>query len=617
MGGARRSAAVAGVGALLLTVGAPEGRAQPPVEISGELEASVVSRNLPSDDGHELRTEVLAYTHAATFLWQPWIATVSLDLNAAFEASSRSEFGEATAFSGDLLLSVLPASRYPFEIFFSASDNRFDGDFSGLDYRRLRTGVSGRAALGDRTSLDYLFSYNEFDRDRYGLLTAQRAEATLRRSFSPGELPLNITDIGVAFNYYTTDFDSQWSGGQDYSTEFLAGTVFYRAAPTERVDQDFSASFISDSGGSGQDRYNRILGQGVGTLQWHSPSNDVAATSAVRMLFQQVDHGFGLSKRDTESALLAANAGVNWRASDRLSMSLGARATAEQIGTFGVTEVDPLFESSSSNYTAGLLGTVDYRSLSQEVAGFNWHWDARAVGDVGYDSNRYKVKHFETLYGPHSDAQFIIGHTFERSMRMPWLQAVDVSLLQEAGFSHYSEDEVFEPIITHSASFSKGFAGESSSTYFRLYFRDTHGFGSRPRDYQTDQIDFTRQVQLAGNQSLHGSLGAQIVRQMYDHRDDFYIFSRADLTYEYRDLFGIDGLSFSSDIRINSIGLDNLARDWRDDLTPDLFRNDWRNRLQYRIGQMALSLEGALFHDDGKIGHYVRFAGRRTFDYAD
>lgn len=64
MGGARRSAAVAGVGALLLTVGAPEGRAQPPVEISGELEASVVSRNLPSDDGHELRTEVLAYVLA-------------------------------------------------------------------------------------------------------------------------------------------------------------------------------------------------------------------------------------------------------------------------------------------------------------------------------------------------------------------------------------------------------------------------------------------------------------------------------------------------------------------------------------------------------------------------
>ena len=298
-------------------------------------------------------------------------------------------------------------------------------------------------------------------------------------------------------------------------------------------------------------------------------------------------------------------------------MSLGARATGEHIGTFASTSTTDLYEPTRSNYGGGILGTIDYRSLTQELAGFSWHWDARAVGDVGYDSNRYKRKHYETLNGPHSDASFIIGHTFEREIWLPGLQVMNASFLQETGFSHFSEDGIFLPVITHSASFSKGQTTENSSSYLRFYLRDTHSFGEGAVDYQTAQVDFTRQVELSGTQSINGSLGAQVVRQSRYARDDFYIFSHANLMYEHRELWGVEGLSFSSDIRINTIGLDDLSRDWRDDLTIDLFRNDWRNRLQYQIGQLALSLEGTLFEVDGRLGHYVRFAGRRTFDFAD
>lgn len=617
MRSAKESAAAACIGALVLGSFASDAQAQTPIELSGELEASVVSRQLPSDDEYEFRSQMLGHTHISSYLWRPWIATLSADLDAAFETSTSSEFGEATGLAGDFFLSALPSSRYPFQVFFSASDNRFDGDYSGFDYTRLRAGVSGRAAFSDRVSLDYHFSHDEFDQHKFGDLTAQRAEATLRRSFDAGEMPLNISDIGVSLNYYNTDLKGEWVDDRGFSTESIAGTVFYRAAPTESVDHDFSATMISDRSGNSDNRFNRIMGQGVGTLQWRSPSNDFTATSAVRMLVQEIDHGFGVQKTDTESALMALNAGINWRASDQLSMSLGARATGEHIGTFASTSTTDLYEPTRSNYGGGILGTIDYRSLTQELAGFSWHWDARAVGDLGYDSNRYKRKYYETLNGPHSDASLIIGHTVERPMWLPGLGTMNASFLQEAGFSHYSEDQVFRPIITHSASFSKGFAGENSSSYFRFYLRDTHSFGEGAEEYQTAQVDFTRQMQLTGNRSLHGSVGAQVVRQSRYARDDFYIFAHGELTYEHHDLFDVDGLSFSSDFRINSIGLDDLARDWRDDLTVDLFRNDWRNRLQYRIGQLTLSLEGTLFAVDGRLGHYVGLSGRRSFDNAD
>ena len=639
MQGARGSAAACIV-ALVLVSCVPQVLARPPIEFSGEVGASVTTRQYPGarfddepgGDDRDLRTDVLAYTHVSTYLWRPWIATVSLDLNAAYESNSRWAVDEATALGGDLVLSVLPASPVPFEIFFSASDNRFDGDYSGADYRRLRAGVSGRALLSERTSLDYFFSHNEFDQDgyanlsAYGDLTAQRAEATLRHSFNPGEMPLSITDVGLSVHYYNTDYRSEWVQRRDYSSESLAGTVYYSAVPAERLDHDFSATLISENHTNSYDRFKRVSGQGVGTLQWRSPSNEIIATGAIRIRMQKSDHRQTVRDRDVKSTLMATNAGLSWRPNDNLSMSLGARASTEHIGTYGVNELDPYYEPSWTNYTGGILGSVDYRSDRHEFYGFDWHWDARAVGDLGYHSNRQKVRYYEALNGRHTDAQLIVGHTFERSVWLPWVESVNVSLLQETGFSHYSEDEDFWPIITHSASMSKGFAGENSSSYFRFYVRDTQSFGHDGHDYQTAQIDFTRQMQLTGNQSLHGSLGAQVVRQNYDHHrrrhdgqhnDDVHVFSRANVTYEYRDIFGIAGMTFSSDLRLNSIGLDNLALDWRDEFTADLFRNDWRNRLQYNIGQLSLSLEGSLFHVDDDFGHYLMFSGRRTFDYAE
>jgi hypothetical protein len=402
----------------------------------------------------------------------------------------------------------------------------------------------------------------------------------------------------------TTDFKSGYIGGSDYSTESLAGTVYYRAAPTDRINHDLSATLISDNFGSKQDRFDRVIGQGVGTFQWRSPSNEFAATSAVRLMAQQVNHQFAQEKKDTDSALMAASAGVSWRASNQLTMSLGARATAEHIQAI-VDEREAQPNAVRSNYAGGLVGSMDYRSLPLDLAGFNWHWDARAAGDLGFNA----APRYTTLYGPRSDAQATIGHTLSKSLRLPWIETVNLSFLQEVGFYHYSYAEEFKPM--------KALADEAGASYFRVYLRDNHGFGDRPEEYQTAQFDFTRQVQLTGNQSLQGSLGVQVVRQLRDQNDDTYAFSRADVEYEYRDLFKIDGLSFLSTLRINALGRNDPVHDWRDELSPDLFRNDWRNRIQYRIGKLWLTLEGTAFQADDKFGQYVRFSGRRSFDFVD
>lgn len=612
----RRRAGGGFVGALLLMYCAFDARAQPPVEVSGELEASVTSRQLTSDDKHEIISQVLAHAHVATYLGQPWIATVSADLDAAFDASSDTGFGEATSVAGDLVIAGLPLSRFPFQLFFSASDSHFDGEYS-LDYTRMRAGISGRAAFNDRVSLDYLFSHDELDRLKFGDLTAQRAEATLRHSFNIGELPLNVTDASMSFIYYNTNFKAALAGDPDNSTESVAGNVFLRAAPTERTIHDFSATVISDRSIYNRDRYDRLIGQAVGTGQWRSPTNDIVTTGAVRVMYQQVDQRFAQEKTDTDAAVVAASAGVSWRAIDRLTMSLGARGSFEHIQTIADEDTIVQPEVGRSNVAGGVLGSIDYRSLSYNLGGFNWHWDARATGDLGYTTNRYKTNLYERIYGPRSDATISIGHAFDRLMRVPWLETVNFTFLQETGLAHYSYRDELEPFVTHSSSFTKGFSDEMGSSYFRLYFRDTHSFGDRLEEYQTAQLDFTRHVQLSGNQSLHGSVGVQVVRQSRDGQDEFYVFSPADLEYEYRDLFGYYGLSFVSTLRINAIGLEDPSHDWSDQLSPNLFRNDWRNRLQYRIGELWLSLEGTVFQVDGDFGHYVRFAGRRNFDFVD
>ncbi len=604
-------------GAMILACTGFTALAQPPIEYSGAVELSVMSRRLPSDASHEFGAEVFAFSHISSYLWQPWIATVDADLNVSYETDTDWGFGEATSIAGDFLLSALPSSQYPFQLFFSASDNRFDGDFSGSDYTRLRAGISGRAALSERFSLDYLFSHDEFDRDSYGDLSAQRGELALRGTFNVGEAPLNITNAGASVSYYNTDFKGRQSGGSRYLSESLAGTIYYRAAPNRRTNHDFSATVISDKGDNSQGGYDRLLGQGVGTLQWRSPSNDLTATGALRMTFQEIDHDYFLRSSNARRGLMAANAGINWRAAERLNVTLGARAEAEQIGDVVDDGTGLSYEPTRHNYVGGLLGTIDYRSLSKDVSGFKWHWDARAVGDLTYNTNRAELARNEITNGPRSDASASIGHTFERSVELPVVKAVDFTFQQEGGFRHYSSDEKFKPTITHSASISKSVSDEHGSSYFRFYLRDTHAFGtfgSEAEEYQTAQLDFTRQVQLTGKQSLNGSLSAQLVHQSRHRRDEIYIFSRADVQYEYRDINDIDGLNFTSGVRLNSLGLHDLIYDWRDELSPDLFRNDWRNRLSYTIGQLSLALEGTLFEDNGRLGHYVRFTGRRSFD---
>ena len=637
MVGARGSAGLACIGALVLACCAFDALAQSPVEFSGALQSSVTSRQLPSDDRDEILSQSLAYYHLSTYLWQPWIAVLSGDLNAAFETDIDGEYTRETSLSGDFTLSALPLSRYPFELSYSAIDSRLNGDYSGSDYKGNRAGLSGRAAFSDQFSLDYLVSLDQIDRLNYGELTSQRAEATLRHSFNIGEVPFNITEAGISLSFYDTEFENERDEDPDNSSQSILGSIYYRATPVERLNHDFRTTLISDKVDTSHYHFDRVSAQGVSTLQWRSPSNDVIATGAVRTLQQQIDYSFDQSGPDTDSALMSANAGVSWRITDRLTMGLGARANADNIETVTYERIGVQLQPAEINYGGGVLGSIDYRSLSHEVAGFDWHWDARADTDFGYRTMRgpyggtsvgrgYNYDRSRTLPW-NSDASASIGHSLERSLDLTWLQSVNASFLQELGLSHLSDDEALEPVITHSASFSKSFEDEAGSSYFRLYLRDTHGFGEEFEEFQTVQVDFSRQMPLGSDQSLRGDLSIQGMRQRLDEndyyyirvleREDIYLSARANLEYEYRDVFGVGGLNFLSDLRINAIGLDNLALDWQDELNPDLFRNDWRNSLQYSIGELWLSLEGTLFQEDREFGHYVRFTGRRSFDSGD
>lgn len=628
MGGAKGSATAAFIGAILLVCFASNAFAGPPIEYSGAIETSVASRQLPSDDSHEIISQVLAYSHFSSFLWEPWIATVSADFNAAFDTDFGGEFSDMSSLAGDFALSLLPASHYPVQFYYSAIDNRFDGDYSGSDYRGNRAGVSGRAAFNDQVTLDYLFSHDQIDRTNYGDLSAQRADATLRHTFNAGEMPFNITDIGSSVSYYTTNFDGERA--PDNSGESMLGTIYYRAEPVERLNHDFRATLVSDKSKYSLYSFDRLTAQGVGTVNWRSPTNNYTAASAVRVLGQRIDYSFGQAKPDTDSALVSANGGVSWRPTDHLTMTVGARANVQHIETVPDERLGVLLEQAKDDYDGAMLGSIDYSSPSQEVGGFNWRWDARVDGDIGYRT-RYKPRWdlgpdtnflgYRSTTGLRSDGFVSIGHTFERSMELPWISIVNVTFLQEVGLSHQSAYDAFEPIVTHSASFTQGYADETGSSYFRLYLRDTHGLGDEREDFQAAQADYTRRLPESRNQTLYGNLSVQAVRQNFDQKygdmNDFYISARADLGYEYRDVFGVDGLRFVSDIRINAIGLDDFVRDPYDDLDPDRFRNDWRNRLQYTVGQLWLSLEGTLFQEDGKLGHYVGLTGRRSFDSED
>ena len=84
------------------------------------------------------------------------------------------------------------------------------------------------------------------------------------------------------------------------------------------------------------------------------------------------------------------------------------------------------------------------------------------------------------------------------------------------------------------------------------------------------------------------------------------------LGYSHRAVFDVRNLDFKSDLVLNAIGLESLIDETEDRLLNQA-RASWKNRLEYRIGKILMTLSADTFITREQIGVAAFFRVIRSF----
>jgi len=156
-------------------------------------------------------------------------------------------------------------------------------------------------------------------------------------------------------------------------------------------------------------------------------------------------------------------------------------------------------------------------------------------------------------------------------------------------------------------------ADEASSTFARLYLRDSRTLIGERREFDVVQFTLGRSVSVDRDRRWQGNVTAQAVRDVNDDGSDVIATASGNVSYLHRNLFETDDLDFRSELRLNIVNLDEIFGATEQELANERFRNDWRNILSYRIGRLTTELEASAFQRDSGIGYLGLMRLRRDF----
>lgn len=599
----RRFAAISWLAALLLCgCESTESWTFAPIRTSGFIGESLRTRQSGSEP-RSYTNQVEASLDVDSYVWQPWFVTVESDLDVAYQTQAGGVTGEGESLlaAGGLALGVFPLSEYPTRLSYFHSDTRVDGEFTGSDIISDRFFFSNRSVISSDLRTSFLASYETTEQPEFGDGELVNVQLGLRKTFDVDRLSVNLsfTDDEFNANESETDIDDQ--------EDMLAlATVVYDSVPFDDVTSQSTMTFIYEEQTAEERELDRYSAQGITTAQWRPPDEPYTVNAALRTLSEVIDVGGvdGVSTtRNTETNLLNATLGLNYPIRERLTANVGVNGRAQSIDTEagGITGEVP----SDSVTTAGgsLLGAINYISLPEAIAGFDWRWDTAGSVNLTMESE-----------SGFSDAETAtLGHSATRTLETGVLSPLRFGANQEVAVRHTSEDGIV-PSLFHNFSLSHSSSQQGVATFIRVSASDRRELADDMDEFQLAQIQATRRETIDLASDWLANLSLQLSRQKTGDTDATTQFSaNGTISYRVRDLFSVRNLLFSSELTLNAIGLEQILIDVRERDRADFVRSRWRNRLEYRIGRIIASLEGSLFYNREELGNSVFLRVRREF----
>ena len=545
----------------------------PVLRIGGVLAYDTRRESGFARDGRQDGVAATVNVATNTWLWEPWFARLDANLGvtmarndsdgheAAIFRQTRSAFGTAT---GSARLSVLPGTRFPFELHIDRSDSRASTELAlGNEHVGRRIGfvqqyqrAEGNAMIGwDRSTQDGSGGRASQDSTRFTLSQVR-----------PGHR-LQLMGDGAR----NTRSRGDEVAAQDNLTVQYGYTPPESALSLDTLANVSRNEFRLVGGDSRSD-----LSQLSSIAMWRSAESDLSVVGGLRLF--ALDAAAGKADPDNGGARLRnanLNGGVNYDLTHALRLSASANLNHAQTNRR---------RESGANQSAG----ATYQPDPQMLGSTRYGWSAGV-----HASNRS---------GQESGQQLSVqlSHNMARSLRLDSGAALYLdgsqSLSALANRSTNARIAGNARQLSHSGSLSWDLAREESgSSSLRMTASDTRELGGAGGYFQMVNLQLSSNLGASAYSSFSGNLTLQAVRQSerlvgasdplarLAPRPGWVTLSSGSLSYQQQRLFGVPRLQFGSDLRLNSAALLPVLGKASDQQTAA-----WENRLTYSIGRTTI-----------------------------
>ena len=571
-----------------------------PIETAGSVQTTALTRR-GTNGSVEHTLQQTGTIVLDSYVWQPWFARTSGDFTIAAEKVFGDDNGLALNGNANATIAILPLSKYPVTLNLTHADSRVSGDFGGSDFIRDRAAINARAAFTQTLRAGMNASWDRTDRTDFGVINVQTLNVDATKSFNKEEAFLGINSVGVGAGIRMSSFEA--NDPTDEDSDRLSGNVSLsmQSEPFNNVAYNNVYTLTYDDLDEEDDTFTRIALQGVSTVQWRPENRPFVVTGSLRTLSEQIDEQDNGQNQDSSTLLASGTVGLRWPINDRLSLNFGLRGSYEDVTRDEGADLGESDLDEGERIDASAIAGANYLSDEKKIGGFDWRWDARAQTENG-------LRHEE---GAFSRDSIGVGHQFRRRLAFAPL---DFTFAQDADLSAETlSDEPLTVGVSNSADFRYSTSDETSTTFARLSLRDTRDVVGDQREFQAIQAQAGRQVAISRERRLQGNFSVQALRQVDENDADISITASGNGSYQHRNFLGVENLGFRSELRINVVDIDTTFGLDDDEANPELFRNDWRNILGYRIGRLTAELEGTLFQQDLKLGYLGLMRLRRDF----
>lgn len=567
----------------------------PAVRLGGSLSYDV--RRDMSDEQSSVQKGLSATLNAGTnaIIWQPWfgrvdggvgltMSRVSTEGNGADNSGKNSS--KNLIFTGNVQLSLLPQSTFPFEAHFDRNDSRVSSDLAVANgYASQRYGFTQHYFRPDGDAM-IGWDRNTQTRDDTGRDLQDTLQLNLSHNFANHRLLL--------------------TGNRSSNTHEISGenavqnnlTLQHSYAPAPVISVDSMANISRSNFHLEQGDNATRMTQLSSLVFWRPTDKPMTVTGGVRVLALETEtSGFGVDSNavDTRVRNANANVGVNYDLTRFTRINAGAN--------INLTENN----GEKSTNTSQSLGAT-YQPDAIELGSFRYNWSTS-----GTASNQSGDQ------GSGRQLSLQLSHNLGRSFALAGGSTISVegseSLSATVSSSTASSEPASTKQLTHSGSLSWDLSRESGTAQMRLSASDSRALGGTQESFQLINFQASSNLPASEYSSWAGNLTIQAVRQSTNTLDfntdpfnsqtdtapnsGFVTTSSGSISYQNQRAFGVRRLRFVSDLRLNSQALLPLLGSVRDQETAA-----WDNRLDYAIGRTQLRVSALISRNSAPVGNF-------------